>query len=376
VRGVCVRAPSFIITSSEDLSILSLKEPETSISGLPSWVPDLSTGSNAGLCVEAGCWMASLGLRRANSFSLEADRLQVSGFEVSPITKRIEFAVSELKGLADFLLNIPESSVISSPQPMDLDEWEKLQEKAVDEQKKLEFNMVQESRFEILWRTLNFDCFNGRHPAPAECGEAVHDILNRELQRRQIMAILALLCESENPKTRGIGDAQEPLDRFLDYEQAREEVGRYDAELQEILGHKAAVDGEIILPPEFERFETRRTNSAREHLETGITRDFFDELNGRQLSSYGGQVIASLGDKLICRDLFITKQGYLGLGMMSLKVGDEVWILAGARVPLILRRRVEEGQYCLIGEAYVHGIMHGEAVNGVAKVNMQKIVLT
>jgi hypothetical protein len=115
------------------------------------------------------------------------------------------------------------------------------------------------------------------------------NFLSHELQRRQIMAVLVLLCESDNRKTLGTGVAQKPLNRFLEYEQAKEEVARYYAELQEILGQNATVDSKIILPPEFERFETRRANSAEERLEAGVTRDFFDELNGHQLSSYGGR---------------------------------------------------------------------------------------
>jgi len=110
--------------------------------------------------------MASLGLRRANPFRLEADKRRLSLVKVSRITRRIEFASSELKGLAEFLHDIPESSVVPCPRSMNLDDWEKLSPKAMNEQKKLGLHMVEQSRFEVLSRTLNFDCFDGRHPAP------------------------------------------------------------------------------------------------------------------------------------------------------------------------------------------------------------------
>jgi hypothetical protein len=49
---------------------------------------------------------------------------------------------------------------------------------------------------------------------------------------------------------------------------------------------------------------------------------------------------------------------------MSLREGDSVWIVPGCRVPLILRPAQGDGQYHeLVGGAYVHGFMDGEAVD-------------
>lgn len=57
------------------------------------------------------------------------------------------------------------------------------------------------------------------------------------------------------------------------------------------------------------------------------------------------------------RALFRTKGGFLGLGPLSAQVGDQVWLLKGARTPFILRPVGECFQ--LVGECYVHGIMYG-----------------
>jgi len=76
------------------------------------------------------------------------------------------------------------------------------------------------------------------------------------------MAILILLCETDNLIMEDTGNFQEPLDRFLNYEQARGEVGQYYTELQKFLGQQAVVDGEIDFPPEFVRFETVRASSV------------------------------------------------------------------------------------------------------------------
>jgi len=73
-------------------------------------------------------------------------------------------------------------------------------------------------------------------------------------------------------------------------------------------------------------------------------------------------------DYLVCfnqvyawRRLFRTQKGYLGVGPQSLEVGDVVVVLPGAGVPFVLRT-AGDGRWRLIGEGYVHGIMHGEAL--------------
>ncbi|KAF2113044.1 hypothetical protein BDV96DRAFT_601829 [Lophiotrema nucula] len=62
------------------------------------------------------------------------------------------------------------------------------------------------------------------------------------------------------------------------------------------------------------------------------------------------------------RKLVRTHDNLLGLGPKSTQVGDQVWVLPGAKVPFVLRPFGEGGKkHRLIGEAYVHGFMDGEA---------------
>ncbi|KAF2821743.1 hypothetical protein CC86DRAFT_241273, partial [Ophiobolus disseminans] len=60
------------------------------------------------------------------------------------------------------------------------------------------------------------------------------------------------------------------------------------------------------------------------------------------------------------RSPFITKKGNLGISSWDVKPGDVVAIIAGAQVPFVLRR-VENGKYVIVSEAYIDGIMDGEA---------------
>jgi len=53
----------------------------------------------------------------------------------------------------------------------------------------------------------------------------------------------------------------------------------------------------------------------------------------------------------------------LGSGLDGTHVGDIVCVLYGSDVPFILRQVGNKGEYKLIGECYVAGIMHGEALD-------------
>ncbi|GAB1205249.1 hypothetical protein APSETT445_003922 [Aspergillus pseudonomiae] len=68
------------------------------------------------------------------------------------------------------------------------------------------------------------------------------------------------------------------------------------------------------------------------------------------------------------RLLYRTKRGYIGLGPWSVQAGDEVWVIAGARTPFVLRKSLinnssDTERRSLIGETYVHGIMDGEVIS-------------
>lgn len=59
---------------------------------------------------------------------------------------------------------------------------------------------------------------------------------------------------------------------------------------------------------------------------------------------------------------FATEKGLFGLGPLSVQEGDEVYVLRGGKMPFVLRDKRGQGEsgHILIGESYVHGIMHGE----------------
>lgn len=80
------------------------------------------------------------------------------------------------------------------------------------------------------------------------------------------------------------------------------------------------------------------------------------------------------------RCLFRTRAGRLGLGPQSVRPGDRVWLMAGSTTPYVLRKKEKSEKesrqrFGFLGEAYVHGVMYGEAAAGLTKENMVTICL-
>jgi hypothetical protein len=74
------------------------------------------------------------------------------------------------------------------------------------------------------------------------------------------------------------------------------------------------------------------------------------------LNSYHRERCTAIAEQ---RVFFTTSSGYIGTGPPCMQAGDEVSLLSGVYVPIILR---EEGpHYQVVGASYVHGLMLGEA---------------
>jgi hypothetical protein len=65
----------------------------------------------------------------------------------------------------------------------------------------------------------------------------------------------------------------------------------------------------------------------------------------------------------------VTSKGYVGLGPKQVQDGDKIVVLAGAFVPYIVRKD-HGGFYRFVGEAYIHGIMDGQALTKDRKFRM------
>jgi len=70
---------------------------------------------------------------------------------------------------------------------------------------------------------------------------------------------------------------------------------------------------------------------------------------------------AGMFEEAMRRRLCWTKAAYLGLVPPDAKTDDEIWLLKGCRVPVVLRRVGDGEDRELVGDSYIHGVMYGEA---------------
>jgi hypothetical protein len=68
---------------------------------------------------------------------------------------------------------------------------------------------------------------------------------------------------------------------------------------------------------------------------------------------------------------FVSDRGYFGWLSNAAEIGDQICILYGCAVPLIVRK-LPNGRYVVIGEAYIQGMMFGEMLNEVASGRLQE----
>lgn len=122
------------------------------------------------------------------------------------------------------------------------------------------------------------------------------------------------------------------------------------------LGDRDKEDSSMVMPIE----------TSTQHSDAAIPEDSLSESLIEDPLSKLVHFIAS------GRRLLETEKGYLGLGSAASEVDDEVWLIRGCRMPLLLRKipvdtshddnstNTNGEKYVLVGEAYVHGIMYGE----------------
>ena len=100
-----------------------------------------------------------------------------------------------------------------------------------------------------------------------------------------------------------------------------------------------------------------------EHNSQTLRPAFYEMLLHMQRREYlGDRTRYSRDVSWICtnRRLFYTSGGFIGLGPSNIRANDVVAVLFGGHTPFLLRPRT--GCYQLIGEAYVYGMMDGEAM--------------
>lgn len=363
VAQVYVEYAEYILATSQNLQLLSSVEDKSHRSAelsdsLPSWVPDQSV-----LMVPTPLQIIWLGHRYMKWDPIGGDS-GGTGIGV-PIDGRVLLVAG-----AYF------DTIVSVPPPLSNPENQFNWVDILDHLRPVWAVSVSSTSFaDALWRTVISDTQlpSHEHPAPPEIGRAFGELLVSRLSLMQVahldpfevkqlhlvnQELMGAIASSvrENPSTAGhsLMGAASPVTSMIMKEtkrisESRKSQDHYTAlanrtvqTLNELSKHDDS--GVFLKPEEINQVIGPRANSDA----------------GNRLWTRAEAFRASMTSVCTQRRLLLTTGNYLGIGPASMREGDQVWILRGAKVPFILRPQVD-GQFCLVGEAYVHGIMHGEA---------------
>jgi hypothetical protein len=124
-----------------------------------------------------------------------------------------------------------------------------------------------------------------------------------------------------------------------------------------------------FFPHEHPPYAETQIEHAIEHLQLGETQGEDD----REISRWPNRkMLRQACNALKHRRLLVTRQGRIGICGPQTRAGDAVAVLRGCGTPLILRKRINEPTpaqehaseaYMVVGAAYIHGIMGGEALS-------------
>ncbi|KAI1123638.1 HET-domain-containing protein [Nemania abortiva] len=308
---VYIEATTAAIQESGNLDILSLVEGprREATSRLPSWVPDYSQGAQLYPIVQPSA-PSPYQLRLHANFKAPEDPkmrlLVVDGFEidvveeVGPTYSDIMNGDSELRSLLNMLLTYPQTHYPTGESPCD-----------------------------AFWRTLIKDTFRGSRAGVEARLAFPAFIMQRLRETRDQIGIL------EDFDERNLAEELSDILR---------ETGTTVERLSSRYGEEKAIPtlDEI---KEMVRIEKEEDSPEEQQLES----DRKDIEESFRIAYFG-------------RRLFRTAQGYFGIASQSIVPGDRAWLLAGARVPFVLKTADEDGErWQLVSEAYVHGVMRGES---------------
>lgn len=302
---VYVEATTAAIQESRSLDILSFVDGSTAKEyGLPSWVPNYSQGPEMYPLIQpSGLILIPMANFEVPSRSKVLD-LPVQGFEVDEV-EQTGPTYGEI--MNEFML-----------QPL-------LQLLLTYSQRPYPSG---ESRCEAFCRTVIKDTFRER-PAGVEALTAFPAFIMQRV--REIMDQIANLEAYEPHQAEALEEVLQLTERTifeLSSQYSEEKVIPTLQRMEEMI-----------------EIEEEEGSPAEQELEA----DRKDIEEAFRIAYFG-------------RRLFRTVKGFFGITTQSVMKGDKVWILAGARIPFVLRTRtVNDGRWEFIGETYIRGIMDGEA---------------
>ncbi|KAF7509577.1 hypothetical protein GJ744_007615 [Endocarpon pusillum] len=335
VAQVYEEATTYILKNTSNLLPLSMVSDPSRIlvKDLPSWAIDFS----ANFCLSLGEFNAVLGNQPDSNAAKDPPKL----LEYPIIRGRAMYVLAHILDKVADTGEAPTEVINTSLEPY------------------VKFTMncpkiyrTGQHRVEVLWRTLIWDYAHtgSLHPASDACGVSfrywlaitICNAIRREVCKGRLRSNCSF--EMRNLEELAVGDPTGNIPRLHEIEEICEDNGVFE-------------DG---LDPE------RNTEqvSFRIRDRGGLTFRI-DDRGGLKLDSQLGEFGLATG---LCFSadprMYRTHKGYIGSGPFSTCKGDVVIIAAGGKIPFMLRPvgSPEDLKFQLLGDTYVHGIMHGEAL--------------
>lgn len=334
VEDVYTRLMAQLLLAHGDLHLLSyVQDPSlTRLEGLPSWVPDHSVQLTPyplrfrGAVTWSACGDAPWQPPSSDE-DMKRGILDVQGSKIG-IVEDTALLQNETEHSAEYWASIVDLALTLDEQYPQIPNWTKPRTVAPTKP---------QARLEALWRTLMTDVYSRQCPAPDYCGNLFMEyILN--LQIRNTAAPWSAVD-------------------FMPH-QSHTHADNTQPRWHDLLRSE----------PEGLAVYKERMSAITENISQGT----YSPMNLAELQ-YNLDIASGSS-----RRVFRTDNGFLGTGMKSVKKGDEVWVLAGSKLPMLVRKRPASGcdnEYRLVGETYVHGVMHWEG-DGYDLSGLQDIVLT
>ncbi|KAL8992232.1 MAG: hypothetical protein Q9169_007262 [Polycauliona sp. 2 TL-2023] len=313
IPEVYTKATKILLDTSKDLLILSTVVDGTykEIPGLPSWVPDYSVTTTTGIwCGKPVGYSPALGMESYWRVEEIGSILSIRASKIATVFKTGE----------------------SKHEMTHLNRGERL------------LNMVAgmdnaytagQSKIEALWKTLvegSFipdDSISYMVPYPSQYPEDDLELMRQRFRDWLLNATARWLLQDKLSAT-----SLHPPTVSQDIMMSLEQLANSDG-------------GQILYPVE----EIRRFANLPDASQAQI-------IEQHNLGSY--QLIL---DQIPHARFFTTEEGHMGMGPISLEVGDSIWLVPGAQIFFAFRARPSTDRYEFIGDCYVHGLMDGEAVH-------------
>lgn len=188
-------------------------------------------------------------------------------------------------------------------------------------------------RSEVLWRSLIAGKSYGSSPARADLRSSFRDFVTR------IFAINIVHAHRFGLTSEAFWDNHPAYRHLSEVEQflpSQDEIEASKRDFERLLASLSDAEKEALLSGQTQVPTNMLLNDS-----TLLRCDYHTQFN-----IVGGQ-------------LFASTYGHVGLAPGLAKLDDVLCFIRGARVPFVLRPGLNK-RYRLIGDCYIHGLMHGE----------------